>query len=398
MNKTSIGNRTVIGIFGKTNSGKSAVFNKMIDTDISIVSEVAGTTTDPVKKAMELIPFGPVQIIDTAGLNDDTKLGEERIEKTMKVLELIDLAVYIVDGTKYLENKIYFEDFKKKLKIKKIPYLVFINKKDIMNEKEIKKAEKIYLTKNIFCGISEDGIKFFKNTIIRKLNENKEEEKDLLKAIVKENSNIVLVTPIDSSAPKGRLILPQVQVLRSAIDNKIIATICDLHTLEQTLKNLKKVDLVITDSQVFKEVNKIIGDKTKLTSFSILMARQKGDIKKLIEGILEIEKLVDGSEILIAEVCTHNVTHEDIARKKIPKMLKEKTNKEFNYTYYVGSDYPENLDRYDLIIHCGGCMITPKQMKNRITTAIEYNKKITNFGLVIAYCQGILKRSIEILD
>ncbi len=398
MNKTPSGNRKVIGIYGETNSGKSTIFNGITNSDIAIISEISGTTTDPVTKSMEFIPYGAVIIIDTAGINDKSELGEKRLEKTNKTLERVDIALYIIEEKKYLEGKKEYDKFKKQFKKRGIKSIVVINTKEDLEKDHVDKIKKIYGESVVIAkGNEKKGIEKIKKEIGNKLEEIVGREKSLLGSLLKEGSSVVLVTPIDTAAPKGRLILPQVQVIRDAIDNKIICTVCDLHTLESALKSIKKVDLVITDSQVFKEVNEIIGEGYKLTSFSILLARQKGDINKLVEGIKKIEQLKDGDKILMAEVCTHNVTHEDIGHVKIPKMLEKKTGKKFKYEYYVGRDYPTNVNEYSLIIHCGGCMITPTEMKNRIRVANESEKQITNYGVVIAYCNGILEKSIEIL-
>lgn len=392
MESTPNSNRINIVIIGSVNSGKSSLLNSIVEQNIAIVSEEEGTTTDSVKKAMELIPFGPVLFIDTAGFNDNSKLGNLRIEKTINEIKKSDFAIYVIDGNNFIEN-----EYKENISILKkysIPYLVAINKEELLSERnkiEIKSKIKdcIFIsTKN------RDSILYFKKVLIDKLNI-LEDEPSLLKGIVKYGDKIVLVVPIDSEAPKGRLILPQVQILRDALDNGIKSIVCRDTELEEVLKEERDIKLVITDSQAFKNVDKIVDNKYPLTSFSILFARQKGELEKLIEGVEVIKNLKENSNILIAETCTHNTSHEDIGRVKIPTLLQKKLNKKINFTFLAGKDFPDDLSKYDLVIHCGGCMITRKNMENRIKFCNEKNVKVTNYGLVLAYLTGILEKAIE---
>ncbi len=384
MEKTPNGNRKFIGIFGETNSGKSTLFNKILNTDLAIVSEIKGTTTDPVQKAVELIPFGPIVLIDTPGLGDDTELGHKRMKKTMEVLDKVDFAIYVLDGNDY--DKQLFYHMENNFKKKNISYIVTINK---CIDSKIDVKNKINIST-----LDNKSIENFKNELVKKLRELDTKEIELMEGILDKDSVVIMVTPIDSAAPKGRLILPQVQVIRSCLDFGIRCHITDEKGLDKALRELKKVDLVVTDSQMFKIVDEIVPVNIPLTSFSILFARQKGNIKTLVRGASIIDQLNNGDKVLISEVCTHNVTHEDIGRIKIPEILKKYTKKNINFDFVNGKDYPENLSEYKLIVHCGGCMITPTQMKNRIEKSVP----ITNYGILIAYCNGILNRSIEVLN
>ncbi len=385
MNSTPRSNRLHIGIFGDTNVGKSALFNAITETNISIVSTQEGTTTDPVKKAMELLPAGPVVFIDTAGLKDNTILGNERIIKTFEILDQIDFALYLIDS-----NNIDFSSFntmKEEFTAKKIPYLVVFTKND--NKIQLDTQIKDYISISIN---DKKSIEDLRNKVANMLVSQTEKEIDLMEGLLPEGSTVVLVVPVDSEAPKGRLILPQVQVIRSCLDNKISCFVTTDELLSETLNKLQKVDLVITDSQAFDFVNKIVPTDIPLTSFSILMSRQKGDIDTFINSANILDTIEDGDTILMAEVCTHNKTHEDIGQVKIPRLVRNKTKKDVNFEFVTGKDYPEDLSKYKLVIHCGGCMITKTQMNRRI----KKSNNITNYGVVIAYCTGILPRSIEI--
>ena len=395
MQSTPNSNRTNIVIIGSTNAGKSSLLNSIVEQEIAIVSNIEGTTTDSVKKAMELIPFGPVLFIDTAGFKDETELGKLRVEKTINEIKKADFAIYVIDGNKF--NEI---DYKQNISILKkysVPFLVVINKDDTLND-EVKKEIKEKIKECTFISTKDrNSILNFKEILIKKLNI-LEEEPSLLKGIVPYGGKILLVVPIDSEAPKGRLILPQVQVIRDALDNGLNILICRDVELEKTLEENKNIDLVITDSQIFKEVDKILQDRYPLTSFSILFARQKGDLKKLLEGIEEIKNLKENSRVLITETCTHNTSHEDIGRVKIPRLLEKKLGKKLNFVFSAGKDFPDKLEEFDLIIHCGGCMITRKNMENRIEFCNKSGVKVTNYGLVLAYISGILEKAIKSIE
>ncbi len=390
MMKTPVSNRVHIAIYGNRNSGKSSIFNKIIGQDIAIVSDIKGTTTDPVKKSMELLPFGPVIFIDTAGLDDEGVLGDLRIKSSEKILQRTDFAIYVHDAENVdIEG---FHKLKKEFKRFNINYLEVFNKIDLLSEDELKSLKE--KNKNsIFVSTKNDkDILDLKDRLIDILRENEEEE-TLIGDLVPYNGKVVLVVPIDSEAPKGRIILPQVQVIRDALDHGIKTYILRDTELEEGLKDLKDVDLVITDSQAFKEVSQIVKD-IPITSFSILFARQKGDLSSFEEGVKALTSLKEGSRVLISESCTHNHSHEDIGRVKIPTLINKKLGYSLEYDFKMGHDFPKELD-YDLVIHCGSCMLNKKTMLNRISICKEQNIPITNYGIVLAYLNGILDESIS---
>ncbi len=399
MRKTPNADRLHVTIFGDTNSGKSTLFNKILGVDVAITSDQKGTTTDPVSKAMELLPYGPILLTDTAGLNDKTELGDLRLKKTLDMILRTDFAIYTIDAKNFNKEE-YFKT--KNLFIKyKIPYILVCTKADINEISNIKQAMED-IEETTFLTLSYNKTEYLENlkaVIIEKLYEiERENEAGLLDAIVKRGDTITLVIPIDSEAPKGRLILPQAKLIREALDKHIICNVTEVDTLSQSLKENQNVKLVITDSQAFKEVEKIVPENINLTSFSILVARQKGNIKELINGLNAIENLKDGDKVLIAEACTHTKNHEDIGTVKIPNMLNKLTNKNLQYDFSNGKEYRACLNEYALVIHCGGCMITKKEMSNRILTATSHNTPIINYGIILAYGAGILKRSIKIFE
>ena len=395
MNSTPNANRKHIAVFGKTNAGKSSLINRFLGQEVSLVSEKEGTTTDPVQKAMELIPVGPVLIIDTAGFGDKSELGEVRVKRTLDILKRTDVAIYLFDI-----NDIDLEEFKEaKRNFKKynIPYVVVINKYDRVNENileelQIKFKDSIFLSSN-----TGEGIELLKEKLIEILKE-EEEELPIVGDLLPYNSKVILVVPIDSEAPKGRIILPQVQCIRDCLDHGIKSYVVRDTELESALEELKHVDLVITDSQAFKEVDRIVPKNIKLTSFSMLFARQKGDFEEFIKGALKIKDLNKDSRVLIAESCTHNVSHEDIGRVKIPKLLNKYVGADLTYDHSIFHDFPEDIDKYDLIIHCGACMINRKTVINRVKQCKEKNVPITNYGIVLAYLNGILERSLSLFN
>lgn len=394
MNKTPNSNRVHIGIYGNRNAGKSSLFNAIIGQNISIVSDTSGTTTDPVLKAMELIPFGPVVWLDTAGLDDVGSLGSLRIEKTMQMMDRTDFAIYLLDGTSpdyagYSETAKLFKRFN-------IPYMVVVNKMDTLRVAEKKQIES-HFKEVIFVSTHDQMSVHNLLTDIQKRLEKLEEDLPLVGDLLPYGSTVVLVVPIDSEAPKGRIILPQVQVIRDCLDHGIKCHVVRDTELEQTLLELPHIDLVITDSQAFAAVGELVPQHIKLTSFSILLARQKGNFNLLLEGIKAFENMDGKSRILISESCTHNHSHEDIGRVKIPKMIKKYISEEIQIEFSMGQDFPVQLNQYDLIIHCGACMVNRKTMESRIRTSSLQMVPITNYGLTLAYFTGILKRSIEIL-
>jgi len=395
MNNTPNANRKHIGIYGNTNSGKSSLMNKILGQDISLVSNVEGTTTDPVQKAMELIPFGPVLLIDTAGLEDKTELGEIRVKKSYEYLKRLDFAIYVVDG-KDLDLETY-KSWKREANKYNIKHMVVVNKLDKLNDDEINNINKVFNNPLLISAKNNKNIDELKEQLIKSL-EAEEDEKPLIGDLLPYGSTVVLVVPIDSEAPKGRIILPQVQVIRDCLDHGIKTYVVRDTELEDALNDIKNIDLVITDSQAFKEVDKIVPKDINLTSFSILFARQKGELSDFLDGANKLKNLKAGDKVLICESCSHNVSHEDIGRVKIPRMLTKIAGGELNLEYKVGYDFEEDVEKYDMVIHCGACMVNRKSVVNKINLCKEKNVPITNYGLVIAYFTGILDRSVEIFN
>ena len=393
MNTTPNANRKHIGIYGNTNSGKSSLMNKILGQDISLVSNLEGTTTDPVQKAMELIPFGPILLIDTAGLEDKSQLGEIRVRKSLDYLKRLDFAIYVVDG-KNLDIDTY-KKWKREANKYNIRHMVVVNKLDRLSEDEIHNINNIFDNPLFVSAIKNENLDKLKEELITNL-EQDEEDKPIVGDLLSYGSTVILVVPIDSEAPKGRIILPQVQVIRDCLDHGIKTYVVRDTELEEALKEIKNVDLVITDSQAFKEVDKIVPKNINLTSFSILFARQKGELSDFLDGANKLKDLKPGDNILICESCTNNISHEDIGRVKIPKMLNKIAGGDLNLEYKVGYDFKEDVEKYDMVIHCGACMVNRKSVVNKINLCKEKNIPITNYGLVIAYFTGILDRSVEI--
>lgn len=395
MNSTPNANRKHIAIYGKTNAGKSSLINKLLGQEVSLVSEKEGTTTDPVQKAMELIPVGPVLFIDTAGFNDESDLGEIRTKRTLDILKRTDIAIYVFDILDIDLDE--FTKVKRSFKKYNIPFITVVNQIDKIKEDELELIKEKYKDYIFLSAVTGEGIEKLKENLIRIL---KEEDKELpiVGDLLPYDSKVILVVPIDSEAPKGRLILPQVQCIRDCLDHGIKSYVVRDTELKSALEDINDVDLVITDSQAFKEVDKIVPKEIKLTSFSMLFARQKGDFEEFIRGAFKIKDLNKDSKILIAESCTHNVSHEDIGRVKIPKLINKFVGAELTYDYSIFHDFPEDIDRYDLIIHCGACMINRKTVINRVNTCKEKNVPITNYGIVLAYLNGILERSLSLFN
>ena len=394
MQDTPKGERLHIAIFGKRNAGKSSLINALTKQDVALVSDLPGTTTDPVYKAMEILPLGPVVLIDTAGLDDEGQLGLLRVEKSKAVLNKTDLAILVIDGQSELTEfdvKIFQE-----IKAKNIPIVVVVNKIDL--QKRIMPHSIVEQLGNDVVEVSTvtgAGIELLKGLLIKNTPEKCGEE-TLVGDIVKADDNVVLVVPIDSAAPKGRLILPQVQVLREILDNDANAIIAKENKLKEALANLKRPpSLVITDSQVFGEIESIVPEAIPFTSFSILFARYKGDLTTYINGVKALEKLAKNDKILIAEGCTHHRQKDDIGTVKIPKWLKEYTGVDLTFDWVSGGQYPANLAEYKLIIHCGACMLNRREVLYRNSIAKEQNVPIVNYGILIAYLKGILPRVIK---
>ncbi|SQB96968.1 GTP-binding protein [Clostridium paraputrificum] len=395
MNNTPRGNRKHVVLYGKTNSGKSSLFNKLCNSNISIVSEIEGTTTDPVSKGVEFIPVGPVLYIDTAGLEDNTVLGGVRVNKTLNLLKRTDIALYIIDGKdKDLSS---FNKMKKEFKKYNIPYLLVINKVDTLENGETKELKKAY-GNGIFISTKEDSdIEEVKEKLIE-LIEKEEEELPLIGDLLPYGSKVILVVPIDSEAPKGRLILPQVQCIRDCLDHGIKSYVVRDTELKEALEEVKDVNLVITDSQAFKFVDEIVPKDIMLTSFSMLFARQKGDINEFINGVWGVRNLKPGDKVLISESCSHNVSHEDIGRVKIPTLLEKYVGGKLDFEFKIGYDFAEDIGNYKLIIHCGGCMINRKTILNRINVCKERKVYITNYGVLLSFLTNTLERSKVIFN
>ena len=389
LNDTPQAERIHIGFFGRTNAGKSSLVNKITNQDLAIVSDTKGTTTDPVYKAMEILPLGPVVIIDTPGFDDDGVLGEKRISRTKLVLNKTDVAVLVVDLVEGMAKT--DEELIKLFEAKGIPYIVAYNKADLKETVSAGKANEIYVSS--VTGKNIDELK----EMIARAGLQKPAATPLISDLIEAGDTVVLVIPIDSSAPKGRIILPQQQVLREVLDSHALAYIAQDTDLKDLLENLKtKPKLVITDSQAFGKVSKLVPEDIKLTSFSILLARHKGFLEPAVRGVKAIETIEDGDTILISEGCTHHRQCEDIGTYKIPKWLREYTGKNFNIETTSGLSFAEDLSKYKMIIHCGGCMLNDREMIYRTKCASDCGIPMTNYGTAIAYMHGILWRSLEI--
>ncbi len=386
--------RLQISIFGRTNVGKSSFLNAVTGQDVSIVSAEKGTTTDVVEKSAELFPVGAVTFLDTAGLDDDTKLGGLRKEKTLSVLNRTDVGLIITDANGFTQYELsVIESFKDR----NIPYLVIVNKSDKERISEKKLAVIKEYTKNIIqisALNSKNLTDEFVSALVKIVPDDFVNPPSILGDKLEKSDIVVLVTPIDKEAPKGRLILPQVQTIRDILDNECISVVTQVSNLDKVLKTVKP-KLVITDSQAFKEVNEIVPDDIPLTSFSILFARLKGDLVSFIKGANGIKSLNPNDRVLILESCTHHAIDDDIARVKIPRLLRKKCGFDLNFEYFTGHDFPD-ISGYKLIIHCGACMTNRKEVLSRIMIAQRQNIPITNYGIVISYCLGILDRAVEL--
>lgn len=404
MINTPIANRKSIILVGNRNAGKSTIFNALLGQERSIVSDQAGTTTDPVWSAAEIIGFGPVKIVDTAGIDDVGKLGKMRVEKTSEEVKTSDLIIHVLNfETMTLNSGKELKKIVENYRSKDKEFIIVINK---MSKAEVDAGIYISLLDDDlkkelngrFLQIEKDHVSREKivelYSMIASVLNKQEQDKPLLEGIAKSGDTVILVTPIDSEAPKGRIILPQVQVLRECLDMGIKSMVVRESELEDALAILKKVNLVITDSKVFDFVNEKLDKDIALTSFSILFARQKGDIEKLVEGAQYLEYLKDGDRVLIAESCTHTSSHEDIGTVIIPKLIRKKLNKDIKFDFSHGKTIPEDLSPYSLIIQCGGCMMSRSNMMNRIREAKISNVPITNYGVVLAYLKADLNRML----
>ncbi len=396
MNSTPMGNRLHIGIFGRRNAGKSSLINALTDQEIALVSGVAGTTTDPVYKTMELLPVGPVVIIDTAGLDDEGELGNLRVQKTYDVLRKTNLAVVVLNA---LDGVTEFEaGLVKKLKSLGIPAVAAVNKTDL---KELPQPELEKIGQDLglpVLGVSAEkrlGINPLKKLIAENAKFD-DSQLSLVSDLIAPGDFVVLVTPIDKAAPKGRLILPQQQTIRDIIEADAIAVITKEHELKETLGSLKKrPSMVITDSQAFLKVSADTPEDIRLTSFSILFARYKGELMEMVKGLKKLEELQAGSRVLVVEGCTHHRQADDIGKVKIPRWVRQMNGGEIEFEWASGTYFPEEIKKFDAIVHCGGCMLNKQEMQYRINVAKENCIAITNYGMLIAYMQGVLKRALK---
>lgn len=422
LNSTPAAERVHIGIFGRRNAGKSSLINALTGQNLAIVSEKKGTTTDPVLKAMELLPLGPVVMIDTPGLDDKGELGKLRVQKAYQVLNKTDIALLVVDGVVGMTE----DDAKilEQIKEKEIPYLVVFNKSDLISDGggsfikdgDAENIETAFMPSKKFMGnhLTSPGIggetflwvSAFDKAQIHELREriarlvpSGESDRHIVRDLVSPLDFVVLVVPIDKAAPKGRLILPQQQTIRDLLEAGAVSVAVRETELEETLKKLENPpSLVITDSQAFKTVAKIVPGNIPLTSFSILFARYKGNLDTLVKGARFIDSLMDGDTVLISEGCTHHRQCDDIGTVKLPNWLKDFTGKELNFEFTSGTEFPLELDKYRLIIHCGGCTLNEREMKYRMKCAEDAGLSMTNYGTAIAYMNGILERSLEVFE
>ena len=398
MNQTPMSERVHIGFFGKRNAGKSSVMNAVTGQDIAVVSDVMGTTTDPVYKSMELLPLGPVVMMDTPGIDDEGELGALRVRKSYQVLNKTDVAVLVIDATEGISPE--DEALLERIRRKKIPYLVVMNKIDLTAEEKGRQIrEKLGLSESRFVPVSASdgsGIRELKEKIAAAARA-EEPEKYIVRDLVSPSDFVILVVPIDKAAPKGRLILPQQQTIRDLLDGNAVSVVVKETELGQTLGQLgKKPALVITDSQAFGQVSRDVPEDILLTSFSILFARYKGNLESAVKGVTALDRLEDGDTILISEGCTHHRQCDDIGTVKIPKWIREYTGKEIRIETTSGTEFPDELGKYRLIVHCGGCMLNEREMKYRLSCAQDQGVPMTNYGILIAYVKGILKRSVEV--
>ena len=391
LNEVASGERIHIAFFGMRNAGKSSVVNALTGLDLSVVSDVKGTTTDPVKRAMELLPLGPVVIIDTPGLDDEGELGLKRVEKARQILAKTDIAVLVVDSALGLSD--LDKEFLNELKGRKLPYLVVYNKID--NGIAISSVLNDALAISAKTGQGINELKEKLGTFAKSL----KNEKHLVSDLVSPKDTVILVIPIDESAPKGRLIMPQQMAIRDLLDAHCSVICCQVEELDNILKLLNKPPkLVITDSQAFKAVSAIVPDNILLTSFSILMARYKGDLDSLAAGAKALSELKDGDKVLIAEGCVHHRQCNDIGTKKMPAWIENFSKAKPEYVFVSGGDFPKDLSEFKLIVHCGGCMLNEAEMKNRILKAKDAGIPIVNYGMAIAQMNGILDRAMKVLS
>ena len=391
LNETPSGDRVHIAFFGRRNAGKSSVVNAVTGQNLAVVSDTLGTTTDPVLKAMELLPVGPVLVIDTPGFDDEGSLGEKRVEKTKEILGRTDIAVLVVDasvGITDCDNELIGL-----FKERSLPFIIAYNKSDLIAAVPECSENELYVS-------AKDGINIYElKELIAKLGKVEANEFNMVSDLVKPDDLVVLVVPVDSAAPKGRIILPQQQVIRDLLDCSAVAMVSKETELKALLERLgdDKPALVITDSQAFEYVSSVVPEDIPLTSFSILMARKKGFLKTAVKGVMAIDSLKDGDKVLISEGCTHHRQCDDIGTVKLPKWIREKSGKELTFDITAGREYPPDLSCYALVVQCGGCMLNGKELATRMNRAVEQGVPFTNYGTAIAYINGILERSVRMI-
>lgn len=389
LNETVSAERIHIGFFGMRNAGKSSVVNAVTGQELAVVSNIKGTTTDPVKKAMELLPLGPVVIIDTPGLDDEGELGRLRVQKARRTLAQIDIAVLVVDATVGLSplDRTLLRDFQER----NLPCLLVWNKADLLTSRPEPSPRELYVS-----ALTGEGIHALKEKL-GELSKNQEQSRRVVGDLLRPGDVVVLVVPIDSAAPKGRLILPQQLTIRDILDAGCIPVVCRDTELTHTLERLReKPKMVITDSQVFGKIKHLVPEDVPLTSFSILMARYKGELAELVRGAAQMDHLRDGDRVLISEGCTHHRQCGDIGTEKMPRWLTEHSGAKLEFSFTSGGDFPEDVSGYALVVHCGGCMLNEKEMKHRVRTAVATGTPIVNYGVAIAHKNAILKRSLTL--
>ena len=402
MNQTPMSERVHIGFFGKRNAGKSSVMNAVTGQDIAVVSEVRGTTTDPVYKSMELLPLGPVVMMDTPGIDDEGELGALRVKKSYQVLNRTDTAVLVLDGTAGVSR----EDaaLLERIRRKKLPYIIVLNKKDALSDPAVEEQEdrvraQLDLSEEQLLSVSAadgTGINELKERLAC-LAQEEGPERYIVRDLIGPSDLVVLVVPIDKAAPKGRLILPQQQTIRDILEADAVSVVVKENELRGTLERLgEKPKLVITDSQAFRKVAEDTPEDILLTSFSILFARYKGNLEGAVRGVAALDTLQDGDTILISEGCTHHRQCDDIGTVKIPRWIREYTGKEIRFETTSGTEFTDELGKYKLVVHCGGCMLNEREMRYRLACARDQGVPMTNYGILIAHTQGILKRSVQV--
>lgn len=388
MNQTPSGERVHIAFFGRRNAGKSSLVNAFTGQELAIVSDVKGTTTDPVYKAMELLPLGPVQIIDTPGIDDEGELGQLRVRRTRQVLNKTDLAIVVVDATESIGE--VEEELLDLIRTKNIPYILVFNKADLLETAPQGQENTIYVS--AVTGLHIHELKELAAHAVRQ----EETKRPLVADLLSAGDVVILVVPIDKAAPKGRLILPQQQTIRDILEAGASALVCRDTELSETLTKLSKPPrMVITDSQVFGKVSKMVPPEIELTSFSILMARYKGDLPLTVAGAAAVEGLRDGDKVLISEGCTHHRQCGDIGSVKLPEWIRRHTGVEPEFSFTSGNQFPEDLSEYRLVVHCGGCMLSEREMRYRQRCCVDQGIPITNYGILIAYLNGILRRTLK---